>query len=237
LRYAATAVADRDPTPDAGSLAPPMLAKVRKLLALATSPNPHEAALAAAQAQRLVEAHRLQAWLDADRRVADDPDPIVDARDAPLERSRRIRPWKVALASVLADANGCVAYVLDAGDTASLVLVGRARDRAAVAELWGDLVRRIEWLSATHGAGKSRRWHEAFRIGVVDAIDRELVAIPEAMRAELPEGALVVVDPARVAHREALDRFVDTHLGLARGRSRSVDAAGYRRGRASGFRP
>ena len=35
----------------------------------------------------------------------------------------------------------------------AIVLVGRGRDRELVVELWQWLVRRIEWLSATHGAG------------------------------------------------------------------------------------
>jgi hypothetical protein len=212
---------------------PPALARVRKLLALATSPNPHEAALAAARAQALIEAHRLQAWLDAERREQEDPDPIVDAQGEPLEVGRRIRKWKVVLASTLAEANGCIAYTLDRGREQAIVLVGRARDRAAVVELWGWLVRRIEWLSATHGTGRDRQWHEAFRIGVVDAIAERLRAGNEEARAELDATALVVVEPAAAAHREALDRAAEG-LGLGAGRAVRVDARAWQRGKAAG---
>lgn len=212
---------------------PPALARVRKLLALATSPNPHEAALAAARAQALIEAHRLQAWLDAERREQEDPDPIVDAQGEPLEVGRRIRKWKVVLASTLAEANGCIAYTRDRGREQAIVLVGRARDRAAVVELWGWLVRRVEWLSATHGTGRDRQWHEAFRIGVVDAIAERLRAGNEEARAELDATALVVVEPAAAAHREALDRVAEG-LGLGAGRAVRVDARAWQRGKAAG---
>ncbi|MCA9652801.1 MAG: DUF2786 domain-containing protein [Myxococcales bacterium] len=207
------------------------LDRVRKLLALATSPNPHEAAAAAARAQALIEAHRLQAWLDAEQRVQDDPDPIVDARDQPLETGRRIRKWKSALAAMLAEANGCVAYVSSHGREQSIVLVGRSADRAAVTELWSWLVRRIEWLSATHGPGQDRAWHEAFRIGVVDAVAERLREARSQVRASLEPAALVRVDPAVVAHAEALDRFVDEHLQLGRSRRLSVDAEAWQHGR------
>ena len=148
---------------------PALLARVQKLLALASSPNVHEATSAAALAQTLIARHRLQAWLDAEQTAAADPDPITDARDTPLTTGKRLRKWKVVLAGALAGANNCVAYTLDRGKEEAIVLVGRGRDRDAVLALWTWLVTRIEWLSATHGAGQDRQWHEAFRIGCVDA--------------------------------------------------------------------
>ncbi len=212
---------------------PAALARVRKLLALATSPNPHEAALAAARAQALIERHRLEAWLEAEQREHDDPDPIVDARDEPLEVGRRLRTWKVVLASALAEVNGCLAYTATRGRDEAIVLVGRGRDRAAVAELWGWLVRRIEWLSATHGPGRSRQWHEAFRIGVVDAVAERLRQVGPQARASLDRAALVVVEPARAAHEDALRRVTEG-LRLGSGRAVRVDARAWQRGKAAG---
>ena len=58
-----------------------LLDRVRTLLALASSPNVHEAASAAAMAQTLIERHRLQGWLDA--RNTPDCDPIEDGLDTP----------------------------------------------------------------------------------------------------------------------------------------------------------
>ena len=210
-----------------------LLDRVRKLLALATSPNVHEAASAAARAQALVDEHRLQAWLDAARAHAEDADPITDARDCPLEVARRLRTWKVVLAVALADANGCFAYTLARDADEAIVLVGRERDRAVVVELWQWLVQRIEWLSATLGAGQPRKWHDAFRIGVVDAVAKRLRAQGAAGVADLAPAALTVLEPAMAAHREALAAFVAQRLRLGKGRGLRVDARAYAQGRTA----
>ncbi len=207
------------------------LDRVRKLLALATSPDVHEAATAAAQAQTLITRHRLEQWLAAERDAADDPDPIADATDAPLEVARKLRPWKVALACALAEVNGCVAYTLDRGDAQAIALVGRARDRAAVETLWAWAVKRVEWLSATHGEGKSRKWHEAFRVGAVDVLARRLGEAAKGVREASTGAELATLDRASAVHREALDRFVEERLGLRSGRGMRVDASAYARGR------
>lgn len=214
------------------------LDRVRKLLALASSPNVHEAASAAAHAQALIDRHRLRAILDAES-SADDAgdagDPITDAREEPLETARKIRPWKSLLAIVLAEHNGCVAYTLEQGAQSSLVLVGRAADRAAVAALWSGLVRRIEWLSATHGAGRSRRWHDDFRVGAVDAIAQQLsTSRAEPSRGEgepLDSKALAVVDRVFEARDAALRRFVESRLRLGEGRAIRVNPRAWSRGR------
>ena len=210
------------------------LDRARKLLALATSPNVHEAAAAAAQAQALITRHRLESWLDAATGAAVDPDPIVDARAEPLDVARRQRPWKVALAGALAEANGCLAYTLDTVEGEAIVLAGRARDRAAVAALWAWLLRRVEWLSATHGVNRPRRWHEAFRVGAVDAIAERLRATTAAAHDATEGAALAVIDRALEVEREALERFAEEHLRLGRGRALRVDAAAWRRRRAAG---
>jgi len=214
-----------------------LLARVQKLLALSTSSNVHEAAAAAAMAQALIEAHHLQDLLDRAARAADDERQVDDGRDAPLEVGRRLRRWKTVLATVLAEHNACVAWTEERGRETALCLAGRAADREVVAALYAWLVVRIEWLSATWGAGRDRHWHEAFRIGAAEVIAARL-----ATPTPPPPGAAddAVIDRAglikadRAARTDAVDRFVATHLKAGKGRSFSVDAHGYRRGRAIG---
>lgn len=210
---------------------PTLLSRVRKLLALAASPNVHEAATAASVAQTLIARHRLQGWLDAEAATADDPDPIVDARDTPLEASKRLRKWKVVLATALADVNGCVAYTLDRGKDQAIVLIGRGRDRDAVRALWDWLLVRVELLSATHGANHDKAWHEAFRIGCVDTIAQRLRHVAVEVRAELSEQALVRVDPAVQAEKEALEQFVASRMRFGKGRGIRVQADAWEAGR------
>ncbi len=225
-----------------------LLARVAKLLALSTSPNMHEAAAAAARAQALIEAHQLEGLLSAEREVLD----VDDGRGAPLECSKRLRRWKVTLATVLGEHNACVAWTEARGPLTALCLAGRATDRDVTTALYGWLVTRIEWLSATHGAGRDRRWHEAFRIGAAEVVAQRLSSRHDVTAAganndddasddtsdDMNEDdaarhrALVVADHA--SRRDAVDRFVAAHLRLGKGRSLMVDAHGYRRGRAAG---
>ena len=104
-----------------------VLDRVRKLLALATSPNVHEAAAAAAAAQALVERHRLEGRLAAHAAVTGS---LTDGREAPLDRARRLRRWKVALATGLADANGCLAYTAEDARTGETLLLVLGRGEA-----------------------------------------------------------------------------------------------------------
>lgn len=210
-----------------------LLARVAKLLALATSSNVHEAAAAAAAAQALIERHHLEGLL---AQAGADAVEIEDGRAAPLEVGRRLRRWKVVLATVLGEHNSCVAWTEERGAETALCIAGRPADREVTAALFAWLVVRIEWLSATHGAGRDRRWHEAFRIGAAEVIAARLAAGPvvdaPADAAGAAGAALVKADRAR--RQEAVDRFVASHLRLGRGRGFSVDAHGYRRGRSVG---
>jgi hypothetical protein len=201
-----------------------VLDRVRKLLALATSPNVHEAAAAAARAQRLIDEHRLEELLAAEQEAP----AFDDARDEPIETSKRLRPWKAALASVLADASGCVAYTLTRGREQSIVLVGRAEDRRAVTAMYQALTAQVEWLSATHGAGESKKWHASFRLGAVHSIR---VAMNERPEPTASDGTPGLVHAALVAQRDALDQFVRERLDLRPSKRLTVLESAWEQGR------
>lgn len=203
---------------------------MRKLLALATSPNVHEAAAAAARAQSLIERHRLEGLLAEPT----EGEAVTDGAEAPLERSRKLRTWRVLLAQALAEPAGCVAYRVDGPDGQELRLVGRDEDRESVRVLWEWLVDRIQWLSATEGGRRSKAWHEAFRIGAVETIAERLVLAGQEAREGLAEAALVRVDPKLAARRMAVEDFVATRMSLGRGRSVRVDARAWAKGRQAG---
>lgn len=205
-----------------------LLGRVKKLLALSTSTNVHEAAAAAAAAQHLIARHQLDDLLAAERAADSDDDPISDGTDAPLEISKRLRRYKVVLAQALADNGGGVAWSHEASDGTHLCFCGRASDRASVTELYQWLLRRIEWLSASSGPGQPRSWHEAFRIGAVDVIAARL-AVPDAEPAEA--AALLKTEPLRAARAAAVTRFVDEHLRLGTGKGFRIDARGFARGK------
>jgi hypothetical protein len=205
--------------------------RVKKLLALAGSPNVHEAAAAAARAQTLIEKHRLESLLNPD---STELEPVTDGRDAPLEVGKRIRKWKVLLAMALGENNGCVAYTTQNGAVTSLLLAGRESDRASVLAMWSFIVARIEWASATEGRGHNRRWHEGFRIGAAEVVAARLADAGREARADLTPTALVRVEPALAARAAAVETFVTERLRLKKGRRLLVDADGFMQGRVAG---
>ena len=211
-----------------------LLDRVRKLLALAESPNVHEAAAAAARAQAIIEEHRLQSILDRERAEEALQEGLDDGRDQPLEAARRIRKWKSFLAARLAELNGCVAYTAGARGDQKLLLAGHPDDRAAVLEIWSWLVHRIETLSATHGPGQDRRWHDAFRIGAAETVAAGMAASRAGARAKLGATALVRVEPALARRTEAVRAYARERLHLRQGRGLRVDADGYARGQVAG---
>jgi hypothetical protein len=202
------------------------LDKVRKLLALARSTNVHEAAAAAARAQELIERYRLGELLKAEQSAAADP-----VEEEVLETARRQRRWKTVLAARLAEVNCSVAFVRQVGRERQIVLAGRAADRSAVRSLWDWLVPQLEWLSATHGEGHDKRWHDDFRIGAVETIAARLAAAGAAEQQLVPPQALVRIEPALVARREALAAFTDRHLKTKPGRALLVGVDAWRAGK------
>jgi len=202
------------------------LDKVRKLLALSRSADVHEAASAAARAQALVERYRLEGLLEAEEAATAEP-----IEDEVLETARRSRRWKAVLASGLAEVNHCLAYTREEGRERQIVLAGRAPDRAAVQSLWEWLVPQIEWLSATHGAGHDKRWHDDFRVGAADTVCARLRSVSAEQHAGVDPTALVRLEPALVARRVALEAWASDRLRTRPGRRLLVGAAAWNAGR------
>ena len=88
----------------------PIIDKIRKLQALATSSNVHEAAAAAAMAQKLIERHKIEAHLlnDIEQKPATDQpiiDRVIHTFDGPI-----VTTWVLTLASGICAVNGVKAY-------------------------------------------------------------------------------------------------------------------------------
>lgn len=212
-----------------------VLSRVKKLLALSTSSNVHEAASAFAAAQALITRYQLSTLLAG--ASEDSSDPITDGREQPLERSKRFRRWKLFLASGLAAENAGIAWTTDVDDETHLCFCGFAKDREAVMVLWSSLVTRIEWLSATHGPGRPRQWHEAFRIGAAEAIVERLGSGELTLGSDddVADGTaglvLSTARPLRAARVMAVETYARQHLPPYKGRSVLVDPRAVQRGR------
>jgi len=215
-----------------------IMARVAKLLRLAQSDNEHEAALATARAQALMDRHNIEeAALALDADVAAEPDePVVNftGYDAALDNSNRSRViWKIRLASVIARANGARVYTR--GGT--IHMVGRGSDVATVRYLYAYCVREINRLARALGPGWGRTYTNNYRLGCIDAISDTLQAqrrkLHEEMRAETGGGgvALVRINTA-IAKVEQRGRdtqeWVERHMKLGKAR-----ASGHRHDRSA----
>lgn len=193
-----------------------VLEKIKKLLRLAQSDNPNEAALAAAKAQELMDRHQIQAAM-LDEKGAEEPDEDIvhfsDRDDALDDLGGRRAVWKGSLASTISEHNACVAYY----SGSRIVMVGRPTDVAAVRYLYVYAVKAIEDLVKKQGAGHGRTWYNNYRQGCVKAISEKLWAQRQATYKEVRSEAKASGGGAALVKVEnAITRFDEKKLETKR---------------------
>jgi hypothetical protein len=155
------------------------LEKAKKLLRLAQSDNPNEAALAASRAQEIIDRFKIEKFAleFEDNKPAAPDEPIKNFAGDPLDDSGRAETWKIRLAMELAKQNQCKIY-----SSGGLCIIGRPSDATAVRYLFAWLTREIDRLAREHCAGYGRNYWNNFRIGAADTVARRLAEQAEATR-------------------------------------------------------
>ena len=196
--------------------------KIAKLLNLSRGKGTtsHEAATAAAHAQRLMDRYRLDlASVDKLHATADD---VKAFADEPLDRLGRPVIWKTSLGAELAGLNSCRLVALPSrrrAGAAELILIGVADDVAIVRHLYTYLAREIDRLAGAalkqerqSRPGWSRMkatwWGLSFRLGMVNAIVSRLRREKQQARSDAAAGdsrALVLLD----THEQRVLAFCD----------------------------
>lgn len=180
-----------------------VIEKVQKLRKLARSTNEHEAAAAAAAADRLIQEHGLvEAQLQAEGKV--EAEPVAEDKDPLTVWRGRAPTWQRQLASGLTRHYDCAAYLgwdyrhptSTGGPGLRHNLIGRASDVAAVRYMYGWLSVEIERLAQTH-KGSGRSWLDSFRRGAVQGVLNKLYQSKKAARDEVEARAKVAeaIDP------------------------------------------
>lgn len=218
------------------------VSKAARLLRLAQSDNPHEAALAAAKAQEIIERYKLTGMdlnLESTREENNEP---VREFQAPLDEGGAVvATWKMRLAMAIARVNQCQVY----SQGGAIKIVGRASDAEAVRYLYAFVVREVDRLTLRDAKGNGRTWANNFRIGCVETVARALNDQRDATvnavkkEAEVSGGSAIVLvqnSLARIEKRtEETEAWVKSNLKL---RSRSVrfsqDAGAREAGRKAG---
>lgn len=222
-----------------------LLDRVQKLLALAGSPNPHEAALAAGQAAKLIARHQL----DATQLATPTPDPDIELFEGkPLDASKRLRGWKIALASVLAQVNDC--RILVTGPKSGqrhrvkdkerkIWVVGRPFDAMRLFAMYPPMLRWVEHLTMQKLEGAGHRYREDFRRGVVMAMAKSMQRMrlePWADGGDPTAQSLTVAQEKSARRGEQVEQWMRDRLGVrtGQGRSLSVILEAYQAGQEAG---
>jgi hypothetical protein len=159
-----------------------VVAKIVKLLRLASSDNPHEAALAASRAQELMDRHKVESWmLDGKGEPEEDIANFSSRDDALNPGEKKTATWKWRLALALAKANAVELYVKGG----PIFMVGRPSDVQTVRYLFAYCANAIEALVTKQGKGHGRTWYNNYRLGCVDAIRESLKKERERLRGEM----------------------------------------------------
>lgn len=182
--------------------------RVRRLLALTDSPNVHEAASAAKEAQRLMQEHKLTA---ADVK-AEDGSAITEL---PLGATGYMASWKFALVTHVARAFFCEVIALRVGQRRKIRVVGKKDDAEVAVHVFDYLVKEIDRLAdldADTWTARSlmressvdvRAYKEKFRQGVAQGVSEKLKRETEDF-ARSGEKALVVVNRSKDELRDYL---------------------------------
>jgi Protein of unknown function (DUF2786) len=205
----------------------PILSKIKKLLALSTSSNPNEAALAAAKAQELLMQHNLTMSM------------ISTQDESSYERSfiqtgKRI--WRRLLVSVLARNNFCEPCYDP--QTSQTILIGEAHNCEVVGYLYTYLLGQLEPMAVAAykislTSMHAKTWLDAFYVGAINSIGHRLEAQKQEMAAASNAcKALIVSKDAEL--KTAFNRFYPRTRRDGSKRVRSVD--GYQAGQEAGQR-
>jgi hypothetical protein len=207
-----------------------IIAKIKALRALATSSNVHEAAAAAAQAEALLQNHRLD---EAALEAHGPPTESAEQASEPLAwHKQHLSWWRVALGGVLVKSHGCTGYVTTREGRRCQVIVGRPSDIATVRYLYAWLSTEIARLCEAHGRGRGRSWRHSFCMGAVSVIGEAMSSAKTEARQAATSTALVALDNRDREARALLQRL-EPNLRQARGGG-SRDRDAYARGQEAG---
>lgn len=226
--------------------------KAIKLLRLAKSDNPHEAALAAQRAQEIMDRYEVnQFMLDDDNEEPVEPIKDFSENGEYLDRckGKQLATWKNYLSAVVANANGCKTFIrwewvvypsaLERGKyVATLHIVGRTSDAQKVRYIYAFLVKEVNRLVERDGKKRGKTWRNNFRLGVVDTIKKALKEGQQHLATELKKEnsgnpmALVKLNNAlvRLADREKeVAEWMKDNLDMRKGHQVNYTSDAYAR--------
>lgn len=214
--------------------------KIRKLLALSESDNPHEAANAAARAQRLITKYKIEKLNESGEDFAI---PEVEQQTRwPFFTYRTKKPsyWRWRIASAIARANNCQPWYGQVGDVRMCFCIGGAEDAAHAQAIYKYIEPLVVGMRDRGRpfhvrGGRKRSWNHAFETGASAAIADRIEQQIRSDRVQLEQEESVALQ--RISEMEnAVSRYMQSRgMGFTRRqRNARVDEQAYRKGRTAG---
>ncbi len=209
-----------------------IIERVRKLLALSNSSNEHEAALAAAHAQRLLAEHNLAM---SELEVQEE-----GAGEVELEVARTVPKWLSSLFATVANAFDCFPIVTTNASNSRLRFIGVGDDPGVAACTLQFLMKELRRLASiylrnldTRGgklpATERERVRTSYLLGGVHGVRQAMTA----QKAQTPTTSRALV-PVKDA---LIKQYREEHLGqlrTRRSRSSTVVSAAFHQGQQDG---
>jgi len=209
-----------------------VIEKVRKLLALSTSSNQHEAALAAAHAQRLLAEHNLTM---SELEVREE-----GAGEVILEVAKTVPKWLSALFATVANGFDCFPIVTSTESCSRLRFIGVGEDPAVACCTLQYLMQELRRLATTYlraseaaqgrlSASDRQRVRSSYLLGGVQGVRQALAA----QKAQTPTTSTALV-PVKDA---LIKQYREQQIGavrMQRSRRSTVLAAAFQQGKSDG---
>ena len=212
----------------------PVVARIRKLRALASrNDNPNEAAAAAAAAERLCQEHRI-----SEAMIESAPAEQGQAMSTEeIDTWARLAPeWKRYLLFELAEMHGCaLVYLQTEGERGYEVRAyGTLGDLELVREMYAWLVSEVDRMAEAIGGSPS--YGRSFRIGASEGIRDALKRAHEQAMASAPPKALAVFDERLALAQDARGAAHKRLRKEKQTRAPRVDEVAYEAGHDEGTR-
>lgn len=194
--------------------------RVQKLLSLSKSSNVHEAAAAAAAANRLIDQHRLS---EADLEIQGQTEEPIEEDGGYIYESGKITPWKHQLMHVLIKHYGLSHWNDNTYATGRQVsrfkLIGRKSDILVAKYMFTWLTIECQRLSNVEAKGKGRIYVSSYCEGFVSGVAAQLKISRTEAQKDATSQAIILMDSRSVAAKLFMDQL---HANLVYSKSKSL---------------
>lgn len=182
-----------------------VLEKIRKLRALATSTNVHEASAAAAMADRLMQEYRIaEAQLESANATVEEP--AIGDPNPLISWNRNITNWQNWLGDGLCKHYGCRGLTSTRSGMRVFLIYGRPQDIATVRYMYAWLTSEIVRLVNLNGTGQGKAWRDSYCKGAVVGILEAMKAEEQKARAQATSQAHAIIDKRGPLSKAAMMR-------------------------------